>query len=237
MSIDLPEPVTWLLGLAGVYWPDIDEDAVRELAGHVRQFGDDLLAGQDTATGTISSVGSAYTGGSYDTLAASWSNASSGHMSAMLTACEGCALGLESTAMMIELTKAAAVAHLTMLATTVAAAQAATVATFGLSQAASAAAIAAARMTTNWLTTQLVGYITGQLILTAVGPLEEKVEAAVSGLVYEQLAKAAVATSNGTMTMDPDQVTTHAQTIDTYSSEVVERGSAFVAKAQAVSFG
>lgn len=237
MSVDLPEPVVWLLNFIGVYWPDIDEDAVRELAGQVRQFGDDLLNGHNTATDTISTTGTTYQGAGYEALAVSWSTASTSHMDTMVNACETCALGLEATATTIEIAKAAAAAQLAVLASTVAASQAAAVATLGLSEAAAAAAVSLSRWTVRWLEMQLVGYITGELILAAVGPLEVQVQAAVNGLVYKELSKVAGVNSSTAVSMDPDEVSAQAQTMDSWSGEVEQRGQAFVTKAQAMSFG
>lgn len=60
MAIELPGEVVTMLDFIGVKWPSVNEDKVREFAGHVRDFADNLDTAHNDSTTTLHSMAQAY---------------------------------------------------------------------------------------------------------------------------------------------------------------------------------
>lgn len=241
MSIELPGPVVDFLGFIGVNWPQVNEDAVREFAGHVREFASNIEGTHSAATSTISQMQSAYTGASYERLVEAWTHMSSSHMQDMVEACGVVATALDVAADAIVAMKGEAIAQLVVMAASFVADQAAAVVTFGIAEAAEAAIIAGAKEVVKYLENQLVQHIMGELIGKAVEPLEAVVEKAVSGLTYEAVgAILGVGSGSGAVgpsfSMLPDELRSHAETLEGHAATVAGHAADFVAKAGSVSF-
>ncbi|MFD0329206.1 hypothetical protein ACFQZC_16050 [Streptacidiphilus monticola] len=72
MAIELPGELVWVINLIGVNWPQVNEDKVREFAGHVREFGRSVDATHQAAGETIRQLGEHYQADSYEQLVAAW---------------------------------------------------------------------------------------------------------------------------------------------------------------------
>lgn len=238
MSIELPGPVVDFLQFIGVDWPQVNEDAVREFAGHVRDFATNLENTHQAASSTIDQMSAAYTGSSYEALVAAWSHMSSSHMQELHEGCSVVAVALEGAADVIVAMKVEAIGQLAVMAATFVADQAAAVATFGLAEAAEAAVIAAAKEIVKYLEQQLVQHIMGEVIGKAVEPLEAVVEKAVNGLTYEAVGAILGASSGvgSSFSMIPADLHTHAATLQGHADTVAGHAQDFVAKAGSVSF-
>jgi uncharacterized protein YukE len=241
MSVELPGPVVDFLGFIGVNWPQVDEDAVREFAGHVREFASNIEGTHSAATSTISQMQAAYTGASYERLVEVWTHMSSSHMQDMIEACGVVATALDVAADVIVAMKGEAIAQLVVMAASFVADQAAAVVTFGIAEAAEAAIIAGAKEVVKYLENQLVQHIMGELIGKAVEPLEAVVEKAVSGLTYEAVGAILGVPSGGgaagaSFSMMPDELRSHAATLEGHADTVAGHAEDFVAKAGSVSF-
>lgn len=99
MSIELPEPVVDFLRMIGVDFPQVNEDSVREFAGHVRDFAANLNSTHEAASSTISAMSASYTGSSYEQLVAAWAHMSNSHMQELQQGCSVVATALDAAAM------------------------------------------------------------------------------------------------------------------------------------------
>jgi hypothetical protein len=240
MSIELPGPVVDFLQFIGVDWPRVNEDAVREFAGHVREFASALEATHQAASSTIRDMSASYSGSSYERLVAVWAHMSSSHMRELQEGCKVVATALDGAADLIVAMKTEAIAQLVVMAATFVADQAAAVATFGLAEAAEAAVIAAAKEVVKFLEQQLVQHIMGEVVGKAVEPLEAVVGKAVGGLTFEAVG-AILGTGSGggvgsSFSMIPADLQAHATTLQGHADAVAEHAQDFVAKAGSVSF-
>ena len=240
VAIELPGPVVDFLSVIGINWPNVDEDKVREFAGHVRDFASSLDSTHQAATTTIQNMQEHYQGGSYDQLVAAWSQMSSSHMQDLQDGSKVVAEALDVAADAIVGLKTAAIAELIVMAATFVADQAAAVLTFGIAEAAEAAIIAGARELAKVLEQELEQYIIGQLIEAAITPLESVVEKAVNGLVFNAVSdivgggsSAAVGASFG---IEPDQLAAHAQELQGHADTVAGHAQDFASKMSSLNF-
>ncbi|HET9170943.1 MAG TPA: hypothetical protein VFN97_16010, partial [Actinospica sp.] len=59
---DLPGPVVTFLNVIGIDWPYLNEDAIRQFASMVREFGQAVQQTHDDATQAISNIAQVYQG-------------------------------------------------------------------------------------------------------------------------------------------------------------------------------
>jgi hypothetical protein len=190
MSLDLPPEVTWVMNMLGLPWPDIDEDQLRSYATHLRTFASELDDTHGAARSRISSLSEGYSGASYEALVERWAEATSSHMSELVTGCNDFATALDVAADGVVAIKSAVIAALVAMAAEFVADQAAAAFTFGLSEAAIPALVAGTRAIVKKLLDQLEQEIIGQALNAAIGPLEDKVDASIQGLVLQGLQSA-----------------------------------------------
>jgi uncharacterized protein YukE len=185
MALDPPTEVVQLLNFIGVDWPMINEDTVREVAGFVKEFADDVQSSHQDATQAIHAMGSAYQGASYEALVQGWADKSTTHMTALLDACNVVVKALDAAADFIVAQKVVAIGELVALAASFAADQAAAVATFGLAEAALAAIEMAARKAVEFMEQQLEQFIVAEVIEAGFKALKPVIESAMKGFVFE----------------------------------------------------
>ncbi|MEY9946475.1 WXG100 family type VII secretion target [Kitasatospora sp. GAS204B] len=238
--MELPHPVVQLLSFIGITWPEIDEDKVRELAGHVRDFADKVDNSHQDATATLKNLSEGYQGASYEAMISTWATMSDTHMSELHTACHAVATALDMAATAITGLKVAAIGELVGLAVTFVADQAAAVFTFGLSEAALPAIEAAASGIMKKLVKDLEDQIVGQVVEAAISPLEDTVAKAVSGLVYKEVAAALGEASSGSVgtafSIDPDVVRTASSTMRSHAEDVAGHADELSARVSEMSF-
>ncbi|WP_456298583.1 WXG100-like domain-containing protein [Kitasatospora mediocidica] len=241
MAIELPGEVVSMLQFIGVNWPNVNEDKVRELASHVREFADCVDGTHQKATGTVSAMAADYQGGSYEALVSNWAHLSSSHMSDLVGACHTVATALDAAADVIVAMKMQAVAELAALAVTFVADQAAAVATLGLAEAGMALIVEGAEQITDYLEQQLEQYVIGQVIEAAITPLVAVVAKAVNGLAFSAVAgilgASGSADSGGTgFKIDPAALEDHAETMNGHAQEVAGHAEALRGKLAGVDF-
>ncbi|HTJ67293.1 MAG TPA: hypothetical protein VL551_07180 [Actinospica sp.] len=237
MSIELPGPVVDFLSVIGINWPNVDEDKVREFAGHVRDFASNLDSTHQAATSTIQQMQEHYQGGSYEQLVAAWSQMSSSHMQDLQEGSKIVAEALDIAADAIVGLKTAAIAELVVMAATFVADQAAAVLTFGIAEAAEAAIIAAGRKVVDFLEQEIIGQIMGQVIGAAVVPLEGLVEKAVNGLTFA--AAGALTGGDGVsekFMIDPAGLQQHISALQQHSDTIAQHADTFSANVSNLNF-
>src|SRR5438445_5667420 len=103
--------------------------------------------------------------------------------------------------------------------------QAAAVATLGIAEAAEALIVEGAEKLVEFLKQQVIQHIAGAVIGAAVGPLMEKVAAAVKGLAFEAVSAALGGDGGGAAVgtgfqIDPEAVKGHAEVMRTHAETV-----------------
>ena len=238
MALELPQPVVDFLQVIGINWPQVNEDTVRDFAGHVRQFASDIEDTHNQASSTLQDLGQAYQGQSYELLVSKWASLTQGHMTALLDACKVLADALDAAAVAIVGLKTEAIAELAVLAATFLADQAAAVATLGLSEAALPLIEEMGEKLVDVLTQQLIQEIVGKVIEVALNPLLDLVEKAASGIAFPALEDTLGAGGSGATgySMDPDAVTAHAATFGQYADTVATHAQTFSTNVAALKF-
>jgi len=241
MAIELPDEVAQFLQFIGINWPMINEDKVREFGSHIRQFADNLRDAHEQAHSTIQQLGQAYQGASYEALLAKWSGTSTAHLNELVEACHVVADALDVAADVIVGLKVEAIAELVVMAASFIADQAAAVATLGIAEAAEALIVEAAEKLVDFLKQQVIQHIAAAVIGAAVGPLMEKVAAAVKGLAFEAVSAAlgegGGGGSPGTgFTIDTEAVKGHADVMRQHAETVRGHAQTFAAAAGNLSF-
>jgi uncharacterized protein YukE len=263
MALDPPQEVVQLLQFIGIDWPMINEDTVREVAGFVQEFADNLQSSHQDATQAIQTMGVAYQGASYDALVQGWADKSNTHMTALLDACHVVVTALDAAADFIVAQKVVAIGELVVLAASFVADQAAAVATFGLAEAALAAIELAARKAVEFLEQQLEQFIIAEVIEAGFKALKPVIESALQGFVFQASAGAlGVVTSAGSggaagaavggvaggiaggaagalgsgYMVQPDQLRSHAQVLHGHADAVAGHAQVLMGKLSGVSF-
>ncbi|GAA2264109.1 MULTISPECIES: WXG100-like domain-containing protein [Kitasatospora] len=241
MAIELPDEVVSFLQFIGVNWPNVNEDHVRELASHIRDFADNVDGTHQASTATVRQMSEAYEGQSYEALLAAWTHMSGNHMTELIDACHVVATALDVAADVIVGMKTAAIAELVVLAATFVADQAAAVVTFGAAEAAEILVIKAAEAAVDYLEQQLVQHIIGEVIEKAIDPLVDVVGKAVSGLVYQAAADALGVPVGGVgagahFRVDPAVLTRHAETMAQHAQAVAGHADELRTKLAGVTF-
>jgi uncharacterized protein YukE len=241
LAIELPDAVVKLLSVIGITFPEVNEDHVRELGSQVRDFAQNVGQVHQDATDTITQMGQAYQGASYDTLVQRWGEMSSQHMTELQDACSVVATAMDAAADFIVAEKVAAIAELVAMAAAFVADQAAAAVTFGLSEAALPLIEAGARKLCEYLEQQLTQYVVGKVIEAAINPLVDVVEKAVSGFAFQAVQSAAGAGGSGgsvgsSFMMQPDQLTSTARTMLDHADTMQQHADTFSSNVSALTF-
>lgn len=242
VSVELPGEVVWFLNLIGVSWPNVDEDQVRVFAGHVRGFAANIDGTHQAATSTVRQMTSAYSGSSYEQLVATWARMSISHMTQLVDACHAVATAVDVAADAIVAAKMATIGELAAMAASFVADQAAAVFTFGAAEAAEALIVQGAKELINGLVNQLELHILGEVIGKAVAPLEQAVERALGGWVFEGVASALGAPGSSgwvdaSFGIAPDELMGHAARMQRHPDEIAGHAQTFATAIAGVSFG
>lgn len=231
MAIEIPHEVALFLNFAGVPYPDINEDHVRELAGHVRGFAASVQGTHTSATTAITDMNAVYSGYSYEQLVASWARMSADHLAGLDQACATVAAALDVTAGVITTTKIAVLSELAAMAASYATAMAATVATSGLSTVLGQVILAAARKIVQVMEQMILAYILSEVVMKAIEPLEHLVDEMLQGVLYNAAADV-LGVGPGTSTalplyIEPDEVRRYAGLLDQYADDMITHANDF----------
>ncbi|GAA5104281.1 hypothetical protein [Nocardia iowensis] len=226
MPIEIPSEVILFLNCCGVPYPDVDEDQVRELARHVRDFSSNVGQTQESATIVIRDMGSVYSGHSYEQLVTAWAAMNTQHMAELQRTCAAVAKAIDVTADVITAVKVVVLAELAALAASYATALAASVVTYGASAALSAAITAAARRLCQAMQQMLIAYILAEVISRAIEPLEDAVGRMVDRFAYGALQGAlGVPASTTPLHIEADEIGHYADVLDQHAAEMIKHGA------------
>ena len=184
MALDPPWEVVTFLNFIGIKWPMINEDTVRDVAGMIRSFAQDVQNTHQDATNQIQAMSASYQGSSYETLCEQWEARSDTHMTELMDVCNVIVEALEGFAVYIEVQKGAAITELLALAASFLAAQAAAPFTFGASELADLGLDELGEQAINFLKQLIQQYVMGKVIEEGFKLLGPAVEKALEGFVF-----------------------------------------------------
>lgn len=190
MSIELPNELVWVMGMLGLSWPQIDEDTLRSYASELRSFASSVSDTHGQADARINALSADSSGPSYEALIERWAQASSDHVHVLLDMCETCAVALEVAADGVIAAKVGIIAALGVMAAEFVADQAAAIFTFGLAEVAEAGIVEVTRLAVKALLDQIEQEAIGAVLQAVLGPLEDKLAAAIEGLAYKTVEAA-----------------------------------------------
>lgn len=193
MGITIPGELDYALDLLGYEWPNIDEDAVRELATLVRDLRDDLQGTLDDLDRTINGdLAEAFTSKAATSYIQAFTDNRTQNMDQMIDLLPGVADGIDIFADAVVALKTKVIAELTITVAQLAAAAATAFFTAGASLAANAAIIVARKKALDIATSIAMEQVLAQIISMVVEPLTESL----AGLA-EAVLDAPISTASG----------------------------------------
>ncbi|MFD5780326.1 DUF6531 domain-containing protein [Streptomyces sp. NPDC126933] len=176
MAVTVPEWADVLLDLIGVSWPNVDEDAYRDMADALREFAEDLEDDGQLANNHVQRLISSGYGEALDALNGHWGKVKDKHIKDIASAARTIAGALDTAATAIEGMKLAAIVQLGYLAGEAGIALSLIPVTGGLSMLFGAAAMRATQEVVKRLikegAEEAVGYIVSAMTEPAVAALE-----------------------------------------------------------------
>ncbi|MEE1756382.1 RHS repeat-associated core domain-containing protein [Streptomyces sp. SP18CS02] len=201
MAVTVPDWADTLLDLVGVNWPNVDEDAYREMADALREFADDLSDDGQLANNHMERLLSSGHGEAIDALNEHWGKVKGKHLKDMVSAARTIAGALDMAAGAIETMKWKAVAELGILAGQTGLAMALIPVTGGLSALLGAGAIAFTKKQLLKLITGAMEEAVGHIVAVMTEPAVSALENMAADLVV-QVGMDALGVQNG---VDLDQ--------------------------------
>lgn len=235
MAIELPSEVAQFLSFLGIPWINVNEDKVKEFATHTRQFAQNISDAHGDADATLKKLGSGYEGAAYDSLMQMWGGKSTKHVNELVDGCHVLASALDVGHDVIRDAKMVCLGDLAVMAGSFVLDQGAAIFTGGLAEMAVPAIEEAAEKVVQFAVQQIEQYVIGELTNMALQPLIGKIEQMVVGLVIPEGGGSGGQKGSG-FKIDHDQVTAHAQVMQTHAEKVTGHVSSFTSKVDGLDF-
>ncbi len=184
MGYTIPEGVDTMLDVVGVGWPNIDEDAYRDMADALREFADDADSDAGTAHGHVQALLSTGRSESLAALDQHWKKVQGKHKD-LGKAARTIAGALDRVADIIVARKIAAVGELTDLAATVGITLALAPVTGGLSTLIGGAKIAATRIAFKKILKEMAEAAVAEIVATLTEPAVAALENVAADLAIQ----------------------------------------------------
>lgn len=220
---DLPGPVVNFLNVIGVEWPYVNEDSIYQFANIIREFGQAVERTHQDATATVSKLADAYQGASTRRMVSGWAELSDRHVREIIEGSNIVADALDAWAAYIVLQKGEAIAQLIEMAAEFFADQAASVATFGIAEAALPLIIEAGQKLGQSLIQDLEQYVLGKVIEAALKPFMAKVQSLLSGLDWGNTSPMGGGVGEG-FSVDEAEVRTHLSVLRSHAETMAGHG-------------
>ncbi|OKK16831.1 type IV secretion protein Rhs [Streptomyces sp. CB00455] len=204
MSVTVPDWADTLLDLIGVAWPNVDEDAYREMADSLREFADDLLDDGQLANNHVERLLSASKGESIEALNQHWNKVKGRHFKDIASAARTIAGAMDLAAGAVVGMKTAALVQLGYLASEAGIALSLIPVTGGLSMLIGAGAMRATQEVIKRLIKECVEEAVGYIVSAMTEPAVAALEGMAADLVV-QLGSMALGLQDG---VDLDQAKT-----------------------------
>ncbi|MET9802198.1 DUF6531 domain-containing protein [Streptomyces sp. NPDC006368] len=176
MAVTVPDWADTLLDVIGVSWPNVDEDAYRDMAIALREFAEDLEDDGQLANNHVTRLLSSGHGEAMEALNGHWTKVKDKHLKDVTSAARTIATALDTAAGAIEAMKLKALVELGILAGQTGLSMALIPVTGGLSALIGAGAIAVAKKAISKAITECmeeaVGYVAAAMTEPAVAALE-----------------------------------------------------------------
>jgi hypothetical protein len=190
MSLTLPSELVWVLDLLGYTWPEVDEEALHQVAETWRSFGEELEEIQVKGEGLARTVFASNAGPAVEGFGKTWgaytgANGEDRYLPDAKTACEVIAFAFDAAAMAVLTAKLAVIAQLVALAVEIIAAQAAAPFTFGLSELGGLGATQATRL----IVRELLDRLKKEVMEAITKAMEHATMDALKKIAKEQLEK------------------------------------------------
>lgn len=201
VAVTVPDWADTLLDLIGVAWPNVDEDAYREMADALREFAEDLEDDGQLANNHFERLLSSGEGEALDALNEHWAKIKTKHLKDISGAARTVAGGLDTAAGAIEGMKLAALVQLGYLAAEAGIAISLIPVTGGLSALIGAASMRATQEVIKRLIKECVEEAVGYVVAAMTEPAVAALEGMAADLVV-QLGAVAIGLQDG---VDLDQ--------------------------------
>jgi collagen type III alpha len=188
MSIMLPGDLAWVLNLLGFAWPNVDEDQLRAAAADHRRMAERVEQVASRGGNGAGTVARANEGKAVQAFASRWGQVSESHLGRLAQVYGITADVQDVMADIVEGAKVAVIAQLAVLAGEIAAAAAASVVTFGLSDAAGLAATALTRITVREILDELERQLVSAAGQVLAGEAFQALSASVASLLAQGVA-------------------------------------------------
>lgn len=181
----LPEDLVWVLNLLGFNWPDVKEDDLASAASQNRRLAEQVRQAAAKGAAGHNAVTSANTGASVDAFSSHWTGTSGPHLDRLAQVYDVMGDGLDAIAAVVVGMKGAVIAQLIALAAEIASAAAASVVTFGISDALGLAATAATRLSVKEIIDEAEKQIGKMIEQMAVGDAVQALASSTASLVSQ----------------------------------------------------
>ncbi|GAA2448963.1 YwqJ-related putative deaminase [Streptomyces macrosporus] len=202
MGYVLPDGADAMLDIIGVGWPNVDEDAYRDMATELRNFADDVDEDAGAAHKGVERLISSGESEALDALSRYWGKVKGKHLKDLADAARIFAGALDAAAGLVEGRKAVAVGELVALAASIGIGLAAAPFTAGLSTLLSAGAIQACRIAVKRALKEAADLAVEQIVTAMSEPAVAALESMAAELVV-QLAANGLGVQDG---VDMDKV-------------------------------
>ncbi|MGK5637547.1 DUF6531 domain-containing protein [Streptomyces sp. URMC 126] len=185
MGVVLPDKLAKVLDLIGVNWPNVDEDDYREMAKSLRSFAEAVDSGRGDSNVALNRLLSTNRGQMTDAVEAHVRKLNGKHLHNLAEAGRLLAGGLDSAAVVVAGAKGAAIVQLGILASEVAAAQAAAPITLGFSELGALSGVAVTRTVVKRLFKDAARAAAQEVLSIATGPVFSALDAMATDLVVQ----------------------------------------------------
>ncbi|MEU7089968.1 YwqJ-related putative deaminase [Streptomyces achromogenes] len=176
MGIMLPDIVDQALDLAGIDWPNVDEDDYTDMADSLREFADKFEGHGGDAHKVITRILSSSEGWAVDAMEQHWSYVKTSHLEKIPDVARTFAFVCDRIAEIIIAMKTKAAVELTVLAGTIVAELAASGVTLGISAAAAAGEVVLMRQLVKRLVKEAIEEIVAEIAAKLAEPVTAKLE-------------------------------------------------------------
>ncbi|WP_221903358.1 DUF6531 domain-containing protein [Streptomyces sp. TYQ1024] len=173
------------MDLIGVSWPNVDEDDYREMAKSLRSFAEEVDSGRGDSNVALNRLLSTNRGQMTDAVEAHVNKLNGKHLHNLAEAGRLLAGGLDGAAVVVAGAKSAAIVQLGILASEVAAAQAAAPITLGFSELGALSGVAVTRTVVKRLFKEAARAAAQEVLSIATGPVFNSLDAMATDLVVQ----------------------------------------------------
>ncbi|WP_171170975.1 YwqJ-related putative deaminase [Streptomyces sp. I05A-00742] len=185
MGVVLPDKLVFVLDLIGVNWPNVDEDDYRDMAKSLRGFAKDVDTGRGDSNVALNRLISTNRGEMTAAIEAHVRKLNGKHLHNLAEGARLLAGAMDGAAVVVAGAKGAAIVQLGILATEVAAAQAAAPLTLGLSELGAIGGVAITRTVVKRILKEAAEAAAQEVLSVVTGPVFAALDAMTTDLIVQ----------------------------------------------------